>query len=65
MIFFGEKALCHATKEYLAHYHRERFHQGLNHRLLEAGPGTGRTEGTIDCRERLGGLLKYYHRQAA
>ena len=65
MIFFGEKALCHATKEYLAHYHRERFHQGLDHRLLEAGPESGCSEGTIDCRERLGGILKYYHRQAA
>ncbi|CAN5549299.1 hypothetical protein BH11PLA2_BH11PLA2_48310 [soil metagenome] len=65
MIFFGEKALGNATREYLVHYHRERAHQGFDHQILEAGPEVGRSQGTIECRERLGGLLKYYHRQAA
>jgi transposase InsO family protein len=65
MIFFGEKALGNATREYLVHYHRERAHQGRDHQILEAGPEVGRTQGTIECRERLGGLLKYYSRPAA
>lgn len=65
MIFFGENALCQATGAFLAHYHGERNHQGLEHRILEPGPEVGRSEGTIVCRERLGGLLKFYHRQAA
>jgi hypothetical protein len=26
---------------------------------------TTETEGRINCRERLGGLLKFYHREAA
>jgi putative transposase len=65
MIFFGEKALVNAVREHLAHYHRERPHQGMEHRILEADSEVGRLEGTIACRERLGGILKYYHRVAA
>ena len=65
LILFGEAALTRATKEFLAHYHRERAHQGLHHQILEAGSEAGREVGVIACRERLGGLLKYYHRQAA
>ena len=40
-------------------------HQGLDHQILEPGPEVGQQAGDIVCRERLGGLLKYYHRQAA
>ena len=65
MILFGETALRNATLEFLAHYHRERAHQELDHQILEAGPEAGREVGVVVCRERLGGLLKYYHRQAA
>jgi len=65
MLFFGEKALRHAVDEFLNHYHRERAHQGLDHQILEPGPEVGQKAGVIACRERIGGLLKYYHRQAA
>ena len=65
MIFFGVKAMVNAVREYLVHYHGERPHQGLGNQLLQAGPEVGRTEGTIASRERLGGMLKYYHRLAA
>jgi transposase len=65
LILFGETALRHATHEFLAHYHREPAHQGLAHQILEAGAEAGQEVGVIVCRERLGGLLKYYHRQAA
>jgi putative transposase len=65
LILFSETALCHATQEFLVHYHRERAHQGLGHRILEPGPEIDQHEGILACRERLGGLLKYYHRQAA
>ena len=65
MIFFGRRALARAVTEYVAHYHAERNHQGLNNELIEPAETTGSTDGTIDCRERLGGLLKYYHRRAA
>jgi transposase InsO family protein len=65
MIFFGELSLRQATREYLEHYHRERNHQGLNNRLLEPDAEVGKTAGTVQCRERLGGLLRYYQRAAA
>jgi len=65
MIFFGERALRRAIREYIAHYHRERNHQGLGNQLIEPGEGVGSGEGVVVCRERLGGLLRYYHRRAA
>ena len=65
VLFFGEKALCRAVEQFLIHYHTERAHQGLSHQILEPGPEAGRPAGEIVCRERLGGMLKYYHRQAA
>jgi hypothetical protein len=65
IIFFGETALRNATTEFLLHYHGERAHQGLDHQILLPGSEVGQKVGGITCRERLGGLLKYYHRQAA
>ncbi|MHB8864588.1 MAG: integrase core domain-containing protein [Pirellulaceae bacterium] len=65
LIFFGEESLRRAVKQYLAHYHQERSHQGLGNRLISPGEDAGRAGGAIDCRERLGGLLRYYYRRAA
>ena len=65
MIFFGEKSLQNAIKQFLRHYHRERNHQGLENRLIEPGEEVGRVTGSASCRERLGGMLKYYYREAA
>ena len=66
-ILFGERSLRRALQQYGAHYHEERNHQGRQNLLLFPRPsaGAGKAEGTIRCRERLGGLLKYYDRQAA
>lgn len=64
MVFFGEKMLAHSIREYAAHYHAERNHQGISNRLIEPYPGVGATAGAIECRERLGGLLKLYRRAA-
>jgi hypothetical protein len=50
---------------FLGHYHAERNHQGLGNRLIELGEEVGRTAGDVVCRERLGGMLRYYHRKAA
>ena len=63
MIVFGEASLRRATTEFIEHYHRERNHQGLGNRLLE--PDLRSPTGEIVCRERLGGMLRYYHREAA
>jgi transposase InsO family protein len=65
MIFFGEDMLRRAVHAYLSHYHRERNHQGLKNRLIEAGEEVGQSGGDVQCREHLGGLLHYYYRQAA
>ena len=65
MIFFGETALRNAISQFLERYHAERNHQGLGNRILVPGEEVGRASGEIECRERLGGLLRYYYRKAA
>jgi putative transposase len=64
MIFFSERQLRTAVSEYFEHYHRERNHQGLGNEIIEPDSGS---EGEVKCRERLGGLLRYYchYRDAA
>lgn len=67
LIFFGEESLREVLKEYIIHYHQERNHQGKNNRLLFpiAGYDPTKKNGRIKCRSRLGGVLKYYHKEAA
>jgi hypothetical protein len=65
MIIFGEKSPQNAVADFLAHYHQERSHQGLNNQLLQPGKEVGRIVGDVTCRERPGGMLRYYYRQAA
>jgi hypothetical protein len=65
MIFFGERSLNRAIRDYLVHYHEERNHQGLGNRLIEPTNDAGRAPGVVECRKRLGGLLRYYYREAA
>jgi putative transposase len=66
LILFGERSLWHALHQYLAHYHAERNHQGKDNVLLFPASRLGPDhDGPVQCRERLGGLLKYYHREAA
>lgn len=63
MIFVGPISLEKAIAAYVAHYHDERSHQGLGNKIVSGVPA--QREGAIEVSERLGGLLKYYHRQAA
>src|SRR5215471_768995 len=65
MIFFGEGSLRKAIHEFVAHYHTERNHQGLGNRLIIPDDSHAVNGGTILCRQRLGGMLNYYYRQAA
>jgi transposase InsO family protein len=65
MVLFGEKMLRHAISEFVAHYHTERNHQGIENQLIEPDENVGQGAGDIVCDERLGGLLKYYRRKAA
>ena len=65
MIFFGQRSLERALEQFVAHYHTERNHQGLGNRIIDAGDEVGKEDGDVRCRERLGGMLRYYHREAA
>jgi hypothetical protein len=65
MIFFGGDSLRRAVREYLAHYHAERNHQGLGNAIIAPMPSPTKAVGRVRCRERLGGMLRYYHREAA
>ncbi len=65
MIFFGQRSLERALKQFVTHYHTERNHQGLGNRIIDPGDEVGEEDGEIHCRERLGGMLRYYHREAA
>jgi putative transposase len=66
MILCGEASLHHVLTQYVAHYHHERNHQGKGNVLLfPAVNQDPDREGPMQCRERLGGLLKYYMHEAA
>jgi len=66
LILFGERALWHVLTEDVTHVHQERPDQGTgNVILMPFRPPNQRRDGLIQCRERLGGLLKYYDREAA
>jgi hypothetical protein len=65
MIFFGERSLRNTVGQFLSHFHSERNHQGLGNKIVEPGKEVGLASGRVECRERLGGLLKYYYRDAA
>jgi putative transposase len=75
-LIFGTKHFDHLVAEWLEHYHEERPHQAKENKVLVLPKGgrTNRVEGrqrhkqqppAIDCRERLGGLVKHYYRRAA
>jgi len=64
LIFFGESSLHRATSEFVLHYHRERNHQGLENKIIRPDFPEFPTHGTINCRKRIGGLLRYYYRKS-
>jgi putative transposase len=65
MIFVNQASLRHAIGQYLTHYNSERNHQGLGNQLLISSVGMAEPCVAVKRRERLGGMLSYYHREAA
>jgi putative transposase len=65
ILMLGERPLHYGVRPYLADYHHERNHQGLDNQLMAAEPGLERHWGRIVHRRRLGGLLSCYYREAA
>jgi len=64
IIPLGERHLRQAVREYTAHYHVERNHQGRGNELIETPCEEPNLDGAVECQERLGGVLKYYRRAA-
>lgn len=65
LILFGDRMLRRVLREFFAHYHAERHHQGLGHVIPFPDERASRTTGDVVKSERLGGLLNFYHRNAA
>lgn len=72
-IVFGLTHFDFLCREFLAHYHQERPHQGLDNSIPGRTKQTLKAGGSADdplklcevkCRKRLGGLLKSYSRAA-
>jgi putative transposase len=61
----GEAHLRRMVGQYAAHYHLERPHQGLGHDPVLPRREPKQVEGVVRRRERLGGMLSFYYRQAA
>jgi Integrase core domain len=65
VILLGERSLRRALNEFVEHYHAERNHQGKGNVLLfPRDTDIYREPQPVQCRERLGGLLRYYHQEA-
>jgi putative transposase len=65
MILFGERSLGYTLQQYADSYHSERPHQGKGHVILIPAAHSAMRGGPLRCRQRLGGLLKDYHRDVA
>ena len=61
------RSLRRELLQYVVHYHEERSHQGKENLILFPlqTEGARNRKAAVRCRERLGGLLKYYEREAA
>ena len=58
VILIGERSLRRALNEYVEHYHAERNHQGKGNVLLFPWGTNTRRDRPVQCRERMGGLLR-------
>jgi putative transposase len=65
LLMLGERSLHYVIHQYLAHYLTERNHQGLHNQLIVREEAVGCHTGHVVRRERLGGLLNSYYREAA
>ncbi|MBN2139212.1 MAG: transposase [Sedimentisphaerales bacterium] len=63
LILSSVKQLEYVLEQYSEYYHHERIHQSLG-RIIEPKHSIDKTADVV-CVERLGGLLKSYHRLAA
>ena len=64
LILFGERHLRRALNEFVAHYHKQRPHQGIRNDLIEPSSNAPPNGDRVVVDERLGGLLRSYRRTA-
>jgi len=64
VVLFRESSLRRALRQYESHFARERSHQGVGNRLVSPDPEDP-GNGEVECRPRLGGLLRFSRRAAA
>lgn len=64
VIPLSERHLRRVVRANTEHYHRERNHQGIGNNLIDRHDEDYSGRGPIECRERLGGLLRHYRRAA-
>jgi transposase InsO family protein len=60
----GERHLRYLLAQYVEHYHHERNHQGIGNAIPLPQPRAS-AAGSVLRRQRLGGILNFYERQAA
>lgn len=65
MVFFSRSSLERALTHYMAHYHEERNHRGLQNRSLKRFDHPIHLGGRVERRKRLGGMLNFHCREAA
>lgn len=65
MLIFGEAHLRRLVHGYVAHHNRERPHQGLGGAMVDPDPRAKYRSGPVRRVDRLGGLLRFYHRATA
>ncbi len=63
-MLLGEEHIRAAARAFVQHYHEEPPHQGLGNELIAPKTTSIRT-GSVAYRARLGGVLKFYYREAA
>jgi hypothetical protein len=65
MIFFDEDTLRRALAELEIFYNQERPYQGIGNKIILPNIKELEGRGVIECRSRLGGMMKYYFRKVA
>ena len=65
LVLIGKGSRRRAVREFVAHDHHERNHQGLDHRLILPLSTAPPPRGRVQCRQRLGGMLHDDYRSAA
>ena len=66
MVILPERHLREVLRQYILHYNLERTHQGLGNVLISPRASRAANDnGPVRRTKRIGGLLSYYHRDAA